>query len=223
MLRSLRPTAKAAKTALALAALALAPLGAAAQTAYPAYPASPVAADPTPGTYDSAPAGSTGQLSTTYNQDELLSAGHEFFGQASSGLASMIENLLSRFGEPNAYILGEEASGAVFGGLRYGEGTLNTRTMGSRSIFWQGPSMGWDLGGSGSRVMMLVYDLPSPDALMQRFTGVDGSAYLVGGLSMTVMAADSTYLIPVRTGVGARLGFSLGYLKFTPEPTWNPF
>ena len=90
-------------------------------------------------------------------------------------------------------------------------------------MFWQGPSVGWDIGGAGARVMMLVYDLPEPNALLQRFTGVDGSAYLVSGLSVTAMAADTTYLVQVRTGVGARLGVSLGYLKFTADPTWNPF
>ncbi|MCF3931860.1 DUF1134 domain-containing protein [Acuticoccus sp. M5D2P5] len=230
MLRYLRHALRTAVTtagALALpaaAALALVPLAAPVSfAANPAYPSPQGPPSGAAGGYESAPGGSETQLSSTYNQEELLEAGHTFFGQTSGGLAQMIENLLSRFGEPNAYILGEEASGAIFGGLRYGEGTLSTRTMGNQTIYWQGPSMGWDLGGAGSRVMMLVYDLPSTSALMQRFTGVDGSAYLVGGLSMTVMAADSTYLIPVRTGVGARLGVSLGYLKFTSQPTWNPF
>ena len=160
---------------------------------------------------------------TTYSQEELLNAGHAFFGETSAGLSQALESLLSRFGEPNGYVLGEEASGAVFGGLRYGEGTLYTNSFGNHPIFWQGPSLGWDLGGSGSRVMMMVYQLPSVDAFLQRFTGLDGSAYLVGGVSLTVMMADQMVLVPVRTGVGARLGFSLGYLKFTKEPTWNPF
>lgn len=159
----------------------------------------------------------------TYSNEELIEAGHTFFGEAASGLASVFESLLSRFGEPNGYILGEEGSGAVLGGLRYGEGALYTRTMGDRRVYWQGPSFGWDFGGAGSRVMMLVYDLPSPQTLMQRFTGIDGSAYFVGGLSVTVMAADTTYLVPVRTGVGLRLGMNIGYLKFTEQPTWNPF
>lgn len=158
----------------------------------------------------------------TYDTRALVSAGHELFGEASAGLATAIEGILARFGRPNGYIVGEEASGAFFGGLRYGEGVLNT-TAGRQMVFWQGPSFGWDIGGTGARVMMLVYDLPSTDALMQRFTGVDGSAYFVSGLSVTVMAADTSYLVQVRTGVGARLGVSLGYLKFTPEPTWNPF
>ncbi|XWN32452.1 MAG: DUF1134 domain-containing protein [Devosia sp.] len=164
-----------------------------------------------------------GAQSQTYTEGQLVAAGHDFFGQASGGIAGIIEGLLSELGQPNGYILGEEASGAFVGGLRYGEGVLHTQAMGNHQVYWQGPSMGWDFGGTGTRVMMLVYDLPAPNALFQRYTGVDGSAYLIGGAGMTVMAADSTYLVPVRTGVGARLGFSLGYLKFTQRPTWNPF
>ncbi len=159
---------------------------------------------------------------TPYSQREMIDAGHEFFGETSGALASMLQNIFSRFGQPNGYILGQEGSGAIVGGLRYGEGKLVLR-HGEQPIYWQGPSVGWDFGGAGSRVMMLVYNLPDTNALLQRYTGVDGSAYLVGGVSMTVMAADHTYLVPVRTGVGARLGFSLGYLKFTEQPTWNPF
>lgn len=163
------------------------------------------------------------QPGSGYTTEELLDAGHTFFGEASNGLASVLQHAFSQFGQPNAYILGEEGSGAIFGGLRYGEGALQRVGAPPEPVFWQGPSFGWDFGGNGSRVMMLVYNLPNSQTLMQRFTGVDGSAYLVGGLSMTLMAANDMYLVPVRTGVGARLGVSLGYLKFTPEPTWNPF
>ncbi|MEO1105062.1 MAG: EipA family protein, partial [Pseudomonadota bacterium] len=125
--------------------------------------------------------------SATYSTDELVNAGHEFFGQTSSGLAAALSELFARFGLPNGYVLGEEASGAIFGGLRYGEGALQVLGAPPEPVFWQGPSVGWDFGGSGSRVMMLVYNLKSPQDLMQRFTGVDGSAYLVGGVSMTVI------------------------------------
>ena len=159
----------------------------------------------------------------SFTTEELIATGHTFFGEASAGLASVMTEVFSRLGLPNGYILGEEGSGALFGGLRYGEGVLQLVGEAPEPVFWQGPSFGWDFGGSGSRVMMLVYNVPSSQTLMQRFTGVDGSAYLVGGVSMTLMAANESYLVPVRTGVGARLGVSLGYLKFTPEPTWNPF
>jgi hypothetical protein len=159
----------------------------------------------------------------TYSAKELVGTGHKFFGTVSGGLATVIEEAVSRYGQPNGYILGEEGSGAVIGGLRYGEGQLNTRDRPSRKVYWQGPSIGWDFGGEGARTMMLVYNLPSPDALFQRFGGVDGSAYFVGGFGMTALVADRIYVVPVRAGVGVRLGVNLGYLKFTPKATWNPF
>lgn len=205
-------------TRLILALLIAAPSAALAQVSsdpYAALPRQPVPAATYPQSY--APPGAT------FSEDELVDAGHAFFGETSAGLGTALEHLLSRFGEPNGYVLGEEASGAILGGLRYGEGTLHTSQFGQHPVFWQGPSFGWDFGGAGTRVMMLVYKMPSVDAFMQRFAGVDGSAYLVGGLSLTVMLADDMVLVPVRTGVGARLGVSLGYLKFTPQPTWNPF
>ena len=158
-----------------------------------------------------------------FSNSQLVDAGHKFFGRVSGGLASVLEVAVEKFGLPNGYILGEEASGAFVGGLRYGEGTLHTRNAGSHKIFWQGPSIGWDVGGDGDRVMMLVYDLPTVDHIYRRFAGVDGSAYLVAGFGMTVLSNENVYVVPVRSGVGARLGFNVGYLKFTASPTWNPF
>lgn len=159
----------------------------------------------------------------SFSQNELVTSGHQFFGNVSRGLALTIEEAVRRWGEPNGYVLGQEASGAFFGGLRYGEGTLFTRNAGDRKVFWQGPSVGFDVGGEGARTMMLVYNLPAVDALYQRFVGVDGSAYFVGGFGFTAMAAEGVTLVPIRTGVGWRLGVNLGYLKFTPQATWNPF
>lgn len=159
----------------------------------------------------------------TYSTDELVRTGHKFFGTVSGGLATVIEEAVSRYGQPNGYILGEEGAGAFVGGLRYGEGQLNTRDRGKRKVYWQGPSLGWDFGGEGARTMMLVYNLPSADALWQRFAGVDGSAYFVGGFGMTALVAERIYVVPVRAGVGFRLGVNVGYLKFTPQATWNPF
>ncbi|WP_245803250.1 DUF1134 domain-containing protein [Acuticoccus yangtzensis] len=159
----------------------------------------------------------------TYSAPELVAAGTEFFGETSGELAQLIQVIFSKFGQPNGYILGEEASGALIGGVRYGEGVLNTTQLGRHKLFWQGPSIGWDFGGSGSRVMMLVYNLPDASRIMGRFGGVEGSAYAIGGLAMTVLVAGDVIVVPVRTGVGARLGINVGYLKFTPQPTWNPF
>src|SRR5215211_419204 len=164
----------------------------------------------------------------SFSGEELIASGHRFFGTASQGLAMTVEEAVRRWGEPNGYIVGQEASAAIFGGLRFGEGVLFTRTAGERRIYWQGPSLGFDLGGDGGRTMMLVYNLPVAEALFAdglhtRFVGLNGSAYVVGGFGFTAAMYDEMAVVPIRTGVGARLGVNVGYLKFTPEPTWNPF
>jgi hypothetical protein len=159
-----------------------------------------------------------------FQSSELVGSGHQFFGTVSRGVALTIEEAVRRWGEPNGYILGQEASGAFVAGLRYGEGTLYTRNAGDRKVFWQGPSLGFDFGGDGARTMILVYSLPKIDAIYQRFGGVDGSAYFIAGFGFTALtASDGVTLVPIRSGVGARLGVNVGYLKFSPEPTWNPF
>jgi hypothetical protein len=159
----------------------------------------------------------------TFKSEELVTSGHRFFGTVSRGLALTIEEATRRWGEPNGYILGQEASGAFVGGLRYGEGVLYTRNAGDRKVFWQGPSVGFDFGGDGARTMMLVYRLPRVGAMYQRFAGVDGSAYFIGGFGMTALTANNIIVVPIRSGVGARLGLNIGYLKFTSQSTWNPF
>ena len=159
----------------------------------------------------------------SYGPDELVGAGHRFFGNVSRGLASVIERAVSQWGLPNGYILGEEGSGALVAGLRYGEGTLYTKNAGDLRVFWQGPSLGFDWGGDGARTMTLVYNLPSTRAIYQRFGGIDGSAYIIGGFGMTALTADNIVLVPIRSGIGLRLGANIGYLKFTPQATWNPF
>src|SRR6266852_355347 len=130
----------------------------------------------------------------TYGPDELLGAGHKFFGNVSRGLASVIERAVSQWGLPNGYILGEEGSGAFVAGLRYGEGTLYTKYAGDLRVYWQGPSAGFD-----------------------------GSAYIIGGFGMTALTANNIVLVPIRSGIGLRLGANIGYLKYTPRATWNPF
>ena len=160
---------------------------------------------------------------TTYGPDELTNAGHRFFGNVSRGLASVIERAVSQWGLPNGYILGEEGSGAFVAGLRYGEGTLYTKNAGDLRVFWQGPSVGFDWGGDGARTMTLVYNLPATGAIYQRFGGIDGSAYIIGGFGMTALTANNIVLVPIRSGLGLRLGANIGYLKYTPRATWNPF
>jgi hypothetical protein len=158
-----------------------------------------------------------------YTAQEIIDSGHRFFGATSGGLGTVIEKIFSSYGLPNGYLLGEEGAGAFVAGLTYGEGTLYTKNAGDHKVFWQGPSVGWDFGGEGSRVMMLVYNLDDVSSMYQRFVGVSGSAYMVAGLGFTVLKAGNVLIVPVRTGVGARLGVHVGYLKLTEQPTWNPF
>ena len=157
------------------------------------------------------------------SSNELINSGQRFFGNVSRDLAMAIQKAVSKWGEPNGYVLGQEGSGAFIGGLRYGEGTLFTRNVGDRKVFWQGPSVGWDFGGDGARTMMLVYNMERVDAIYHRFGGVAGSAYIVGGIGVTALGDGDMLVVPIKSGVGARLGINLGYLKFTETPTWNPF
>ncbi len=158
-----------------------------------------------------------------FSTNDLVNDGHRFFGSVSKGLASAIEAATKRWGQPNAYILGQEASGAFVGGLRYGEGKMYTRNAGDQKIYWQGPSIGFDAGGDGDRTMMLVYNLPNVSSIHRRYGGIDGSAYFIGGFGFTALTADGIIVVPIRSGVGVRLGANLGYLKFTQTSTWNPF
>ncbi len=168
-----------------------------------------------------AQAQSTG--SGQYSLQEIIDAGHGFFGSTTGGLAKVVERAFERYGLPNGYILGQEGSGAFIAGLTYGEGQLYTKNAGRHPAFWQGPSLGLDWGGQGSRTMMLVYNLPDVQNLYKRFGGVSGSAYVVAGVGMTVLTDENIVVVPIRTGVGARLGLNVGYLKLTPRATWNPF
>jgi hypothetical protein len=170
----------------------------------------------------SGPAAAAGD-SSQYTMQEIVDAGHSFFGSTSGGLAKVVESAFQQYGLPNGYILGQEGGGAFIAGLTYGEGQLNTKNAGEHPLYWQGPSLGLDYGGQGSRVMMLVYDLPSTDAIYARFGGVSGSAYVVAGFGMTLLKNENVLIVPIRTGLGARLGINVGYLKITPNPTWNPF
>lgn len=159
----------------------------------------------------------------TFSPQEIVDKGHSFFGSMSRGLGGLVERATSQWGEPDGYILGEEGGGAFVGGLRYGEGDLFLAGGKKRRVFWQGPSIGFDFGGDGARTMILVYNLRDPGSLYRRFGGIDGSAYMIGGLGMTALKDYDTVLVPIRTGVGVRLGVNLGYLKFTQNSTWNPF
>jgi len=205
-------TLRVAGIVLVLAALEAAP--AAAQAPPPPQPVPAQSAQPLP----PQPA-----ASNRFSPEELIEAGHHFFGGVSRGLAMVMQKAFSRWGQPNGYILGEEAGGAFVGGLRYGDGTLYTKNAGDLRVFWQGPTLGFDAGADGARTMMLVYNLPRTTAIFERFGGIDGSAYFVGGFGMTALTGNNIVLVPIRSGVGFRLGANVGYLKFTERPTWDPF
>jgi hypothetical protein len=159
----------------------------------------------------------------TYTQDEVIAAAGDFFGGTSEGLAKAIERVFADYGRPSAYILGEEGSGAIVVGLRYGQGTLRYKGGGELPVYWQGPSIGWDFGGNAAKVFTLVYNLRFTDRLFQRFPAVDGSLYVVAGAGLNYQRSGDVVLAPIRTGVGLRAGASLGYVHYTPEPSVIPF
>jgi hypothetical protein len=163
------------------------------------------------------------RANATFSSGEIMATGHQFFGKTSRGISSAIEYVFQSQGEPSAYIVGEEGSGALVGGLRYGEGTIYFKDGSSEKIYWQGPSIGYDFGGNGSRSMVLVYGANNAEDLHYRFGGVEGSAYLVGGLGVNFQKRGKVTLAPIRTGLGARIGANIGYLKYSAAPTWNPF
>jgi hypothetical protein len=158
-----------------------------------------------------------------YSIDEIRDATRGFFGGVSTGLAAVIEHAFAKSGRPTAYILGQEGGGAFLGGLRYGDGTLYVRSGGTQRIYWHGPSVGFDFGAAGARTLVLVYKMSNPSDLYRVFTGLDGSAFVVGGVGLTLLGGGDMVLAPIRSGLGVRVGANIGYLRFTPQRTWNPF
>jgi hypothetical protein len=158
-----------------------------------------------------------------YTIEEIRAASAGFFGQVSVNLGAVIEHVFHKSGRPTGYILGTEGGGAFLAGVRYGEGTLYLRSGGTQKVFWHGPSLGVDVGGEGSKTLFLIYKMGTPEELYASFTGIDGSAYLVGGVGATLVTNGHVVMAPIRSGIGLRLGANLGYLRFTPRATWNPF
>ncbi len=160
---------------------------------------------------------------TTYQRDDLIGAAEGVFGKGAAGLAGIMEKVLKDQGEPNAYIAGREASGAFVVGLRYGSGTMCHTVEGQRAAYWTGPSIGFDVGGDATKVFTLVYNLYDSQDLYKRFPQVEGRAYFVGGFSATYLRRGDVVLIPIRLGVGVRLGANIGYMKFSEKSRWLPF
>jgi len=167
--------------------------------------------------------GQDAKVAGEYSRDELAPAVSDFLGVTAESAGAMVERLMRDNGQPTGYIAGEEGAGAVTVGLRYGRGILYMKDRPNTEVFWQGPSIGFDIGGNASRVFTLCYDLMYPDAIFRRFPGVEGSAYLVGGLGVNYQRADGITLAPVRAGVGARLGANVGYLSYSRQRNVVPF
>ncbi|MBL8546271.1 MAG: DUF1134 domain-containing protein [Hyphomonadaceae bacterium] len=171
-----------------------------------------------------APTAALAQSEQTYSHDEILAAAQRFFGAGAEGLATVIDHVFEDLGRPNGYIEGNEGSGAIGVGLRYGDGRLRLKgRSGATRVYWQGPSIGFDTGGNASRVFTLVYNMSNPDQIFERFPGVDGSAYFVGGVGVNYQRRDHITLAPIRAGVGFRLGANIGYLAYSRRRRINPF
>lgn len=159
----------------------------------------------------------------TYQENDLIGAAEGVFGKGAKGLAGVIKDILKKQGEPNGYIVGREGGGAIIIGLRYGSGTLYHKVEGQKPVYWTGPSIGLDAGGNVGNTFVLVYNLYNTDDLYHRFGQGEGQAYLVGGFHVSYLRRGDVVLIPVRTGVGLRLGINAGYMKLSKKSKWLPF
>jgi hypothetical protein len=158
-----------------------------------------------------------------FTREDMVRASTGFFGQVSANLATVVEHAFARTGRPTGYILGNEGGGAFIAGLRYGRGTLYMKSGETWPVYWHGPSIGFDVGAAGAKVMFLVYRLRDPAQLLDPFAAIDGSAFVAGGIGITLMSNAQVQVAPIRSGLGLRLGASVGYVRFTRRPTWNPF
>lgn len=182
------------------------------------YPAPAMAT--VPNTASSVPGAAS---STTYREDDLIGAAEGVFGKGAKGLAMIIQDILKKQGQPNGYITGREAGGAVVVGLRYGSGTLHHKIEGERTVYWTGPSVGFDLGANAANTFVLVYNLNDSQDLFRRYGAGEGQAYFVGGFNVSYLRRGNVVLIPVRLGAGLRLGLNAGYMKFSETQKWMPF
>ena len=160
---------------------------------------------------------------TTYQGEELTNAAEAVFGPGAEGLARLIEDIIHEQGEPNGYIVGHEGGGAFIFGIRYGSGTLFHKVEGNTPVYWTGPSIGLDAGVNAGDTFVLVYNLHDTEELYNRFAAGEGQAYVVAGFNASYMRRGQTVLIPIRVGVGLRLGVNAGYVRFSKKPRALPF
>jgi hypothetical protein len=194
-----------------------------------AQPADTAPADPAPDGSAAAAASTASQRAQaaagggTVSRQDVFSAAEGVFGKGTAGLAQFIEDLLGKQGEPSGYITGREASGAFVVGARYGSGTLHHGVEGDRPVYWTGPSLGLDFGADANKVFVLVYNLHDAERIFRRYPAAEGNAYAVGGFTASYMRRGDVVLIPIRLGVGARLGLNAGYMRFSKKNRWLPF
>lgn len=185
-------------------------------------------AAPAPAVPNAPAAGGQGQAALappadTIPKKDVIDAAENVFGKGAKGLAELLEKILADQGEPSAYIAGQEASGAIVFGVRYGSGTMRHKIEGDRAVYWTGPSVGFDVGGDANKVFVLVYNLHDTQELFRRYPSAEGHAYFVGGFAASYLRRGQVVLIPVRLGVGARLGVNAGYMAFSEKNRWLPF
>jgi len=185
----------------------------------------PAPAAATPPSYSSPSYSSQSSAASeaTYQDDDIFGAAEGVFGKGAEGLAKVLEKVLREQGRPNAYIEGREAGGAFAVGLRYGSGTMHHKVEGEMPVYWTGPSLGFDFGGNGAKTFVLVYNLYDSGELFNRFPAAEGAAYVIGGFTVSYMRRKDVVLIPIRLGVGWRLGANVGYMKFSKKAEWSPF
>ncbi len=203
-----------------------APAVAAQDAAAPAPQAAPVpvpqaAPMPAPQAANAAPL--PPENAPTYAEDDVLGAAEDVFGKGAQGLAEIVRKTMKSHGQPNAYIVGREAGGAFIVGLRYGSGTLYHKVEGQMPVHWNGPSVGFDFGGDGSKTFALVYNLNNTEDLFRRYPAAEGKAYLIGGFTANYLQRDNVIIVPIKLGVGWRLGINAGYMKFTHKGELLPF
>jgi hypothetical protein len=184
--------------------------------------AAPQTSEAAPATSAASRASAASGNSNVARQD-VFSAAEGVFGKGAEGMAELIEDLLRKQGEPSAYITGREAGGAFIAGVRYGSGTLHHQVEGDRPIYWTGPSLGFDFGADAAKVFVLVYNLYDAERIFKRFPAAEGNAIVVGGFTASYLRRGDMVLIPIRMGVGARLGVNAGYMRFSQKNRWLPF
>jgi hypothetical protein len=177
--------------------------------------------NPPPKSASSAPATAT-TGSATYDQQTVIREATGVFGEGAEGLGKIVEQVFNDLGEPNAYIVGQEASAAIIAGVRYGDGILYHKIEGERKVHWNGPSVGFDLGGDASKSFTLVYNLNDTEDLYRRYPAIEGKLYFVGGFSVNYHQRDNVILAPIRLGAGWRLGANIGYIHYSKKRRFIP-